>query len=176
MSMSIYTMPDMPENEAERGRAVVRSGALTAINSAALCGIVAEARRQLGTAMALVTIIYQDSAYVVAASGFMPGIYRRSTSFCGHAILTPAEPFVIPDASTDERFAGNPLVEGGDGVRFYAAVALTDEEALPIGTLCVLDPCPRPKLKADETRCLRLLSAAAMEYLRTAEGSARTPR
>lgn len=165
MSFSIYSVPNTPWNETERSAAVARSGALEIANSPALDAITTEARRRLGAAMAIVTIVHQDWVYVIAASGFLPGVYRRSTSFCGHAILTPTEPFVVPDASMDERFAGNPNVEEVGGIRFYAAVALTDDGGLPLGTLCVLDQQPRAPLTREETDSLRLLSSAAMAHL-----------
>jgi GAF domain-containing protein len=163
MSISIYTMPALPDDEREREQAVLRSGALKVRDPSALEAITAEARRQLGTSRAIVVIIYQDEAYLIATSGMDAGVYRRSTSFCGHAILAPDRPFVVPDAQADARFAGNPFVDADDGIRFYAAVALTDGAGMPIGTLCVLDSLPRDGLTPAQADTLTRLSHAVMQ-------------
>ena len=48
------------------------------------------------------------------------------------------EPFVILDASIDERFAGNPFISDGL-IRFYAGTAVRDAAGFAIGVLCVTD-------------------------------------
>ena len=152
-------------NEQERERAVIRSGALGPAYPDRLGQITSNARHRLRGKMALISIIYQDYTHVIAATGFDQGLYRRSTSVCGHAILTPGKIFVVPNAALDERFAGNPFVEDPEGIRFYAAAALMAEGGLPIGTLCVIDTRARIGLSVDEAQALRSLAAAAMDSL-----------
>jgi PAS domain S-box-containing protein len=64
-------------------------------------------------------------------------------SICKVALLEN-ERMVVPDTLEDARFACNPLVAGGPGLRFYAGQILKSAEGLPLGTLCVLDTTPRP--------------------------------
>lgn len=162
MSVSVYSVPGRPDNEVERRLAVSRSGALLGRRSESLDRITEEARRTLGTAAAIVTIIDDDACYVISASGSRTCAHRRSTSFCGHAILTPNRLFIVPDAHLDDRFAGNPFVEQHAGIRFYAAAALVSARDLAIGTLCVLDDKPRAGVSDAEAVALKALADAAM--------------
>ena len=133
-------------NEAEREQAVIRSEALNATGLAALQKVVDQASALFGTPMAAVSIIFRDWQYLISAKGIDPGVYRRSTSFCGHAIMTPDQVFVVPDATTDPRFAGNPVVLDDPELRFYAGTPLLDADGLPLGALCVLDRKPHAAL------------------------------
>lgn len=45
----------------------------------------------------------------------------RTVSFCAHAVASDAS-LVVEDATKDPRFAGNPLVLGKPGIKFYAGV------------------------------------------------------
>jgi len=63
-------------------------------------------------------------------------------SICARAMLRPEE-MVVPDLRADPRFAENPFVAAGPGLRFYAGEVLLSPEGLPLGTLCVLDTVPR---------------------------------
>lgn len=85
----------------------------------------------------------------------------RDWAFCNHAILCPYEIFVVEDASTDPRFAENPLVLNDPNIRFYAGVPLVSSEGYPLGTLCVIDQKPR-KLTADQELQLKLLTQRLM--------------
>ncbi|MDN3685286.1 GAF domain-containing protein [Vibrio sinaloensis] len=53
------------------------------------------------------------------------------------------EPFIIPNALEDERFADNPLVTGEPNIRFYAGVPLVYQDNTKLGTLCIIDSKPR---------------------------------
>ena len=54
----------------------------------------------------------------------------------------PSAMLVVPDATADPRFAGNPLVTGAiGGIRFYAGAPLMHEGAA-LGALCVIDQKP----------------------------------
>ena len=66
----------------------------------------------------------------------------KEYAFCGHAINTPNDVFIVQDARKDERFHDNPLVTGDPHVIFYVGVPLVSEAGLPLGTLCVIDHKP----------------------------------
>jgi len=65
----------------------------------------------------------------------------RGVSFCGHAIASGEDIFLVPDARTDFRFADNPLVEQHGAVG-YAGVPLIDADGFALGTLCVFNNEP----------------------------------
>jgi len=86
----------------------------------------------------------------------------RDIAFCALAIFQ-SDVFIVPDASQDERFSGNPLVVSEPKIRFYAgATLMTDGQAL--GTLCVLDRVPRT-LSPEQLEALRALSRQAQAQL-----------
>lgn len=142
--------PPRPSNEAERQATLDRSGVLDAEGQPDLQDIVELASMICGVPIALVSIVDRDRQFFCAKVGLEADETPRDVSFCGHAILG-TQPFIVPDASADPRFADNPLVTGPPYIRFYAGVPLVlDGHA--IGTLCVIDTAPRA---ADE----RLLDA-----------------
>ena len=165
MSFTIYSPPALPANERQRERAVCHSGAMIPHRGDEFHDILSVACSALRVHTALVTIIHEDCAHVIASSGFETGVYRRSTSICAHAILEPSGMLVLPDARLDDRFAGNPSVADPNGIRFYAAAALFAPGKLPLGTLCVFDQAPRAALTGKEASILRSLAAAVMDGL-----------
>lgn len=93
--------------------------------------------------MALVSLVDQDRQWFKARVGVDLKQTPRRQSFCAHAILSPSDIFVVPDAREDVRFHDNPLVIGKPDVRFYAGVPLKGPSGHALGTLCVLDSRPR---------------------------------
>lgn len=175
MSIATCRIPDKHPDEEQRERAVIQSGALTLVQRQALTPILNVVRDELGVAGSGITIIYQESAILVAATGFPVGVYDRATSFCAHAILSPDEPLIISDTRNDERFCGNPFVGDADGVLFYAAIVLVDDDNLPLGTLWVFDAKPRDALSSGEIAFLRRVSQAVMALLRRHAGANAAP-
>lgn len=116
-----------------------------------------------GTPMAVVNLIGDGRQFFKAEVGLGVRETPLDTSFCSKAILEE-EFLVIPDATRDPRFHGNPLVTGEPGLRFYAGALLRTADGHAIGTVCVLDVVPR-ELTALQEKTLRVLARQVMKQL-----------
>jgi len=140
-----YSPAARPWDEAERQRAVDGSGLLEASGDPELERIIGSAAEIFGTPMAAISIIDHDRQVFPAQIGLGATETPRTVSFCAHAVLDATHPFCVTDATTDPRFAGNPLVLSGPQIRFYAGVTLIDASGQPLGALCTLDRKPRDR-------------------------------
>jgi PAS domain S-box-containing protein len=122
--------------------------------AAALCGV----------PIALVSLVEADRQRFLARTGLGATQTPRNVSFCAHAMLG-TEPFVIPDAARDARFADNVLVTGAPHIRFYAGAPLLDPDGVPLGALCVIDDKPRAGLTPLQVQGLTLLARQVMQEL-----------
>jgi diguanylate cyclase (GGDEF)-like protein/PAS domain S-box-containing protein len=118
-----------------------------------------------GAPIALISLIDAERQWFKANVG-LPGVNEtpRDVAFCAHAIASEDEHFEVPDATLDQRFAGNPLVTGRPDIRFYAGVPLTLAGGARVGTLCVIDREPR-RLDESQLRLLRSLAGVATNAL-----------
>lgn len=116
-----------------------------------------------GTPIALVSLVDQGRQWFKSRVGFEPTETPREVAFCAHAILD-SRTFVVEDATLDPRFAGNPIVTGGEGIRFYAGAPLETASGHRLGTLCVIDRQPRTLSPEDEA-ALRIIARQVMVQL-----------
>ena len=117
--------------------------------------------------VALITITTEDRNWFKARFGTDICESPRDISFCTWAIRG-AGVFEVPDLSADERFITNPLVSGVLGVRYYAGMPIViDGHA--IGTLCLLDFTPRPRLDEAGRESLSQMAALAVTLIRMRE-------
>ena len=91
----------------------------------------------------------------------------RTVSFCSHTIGRHGI-YEVPDALVEPLFAGNPLVSGAPGVRFYAGRALRTGDGHAVGTLCVIGREPR-ELTDEERSLIDALGAWVEAELRRLE-------
>ncbi|MFO1406397.1 MAG: GAF domain-containing protein [Steroidobacteraceae bacterium] len=166
--------PQTPPDEPERQAALERTGALGPGRNADLQDIVELAARICGVPIAVVSLLDRDRQFFKARVGLEAQETPRDVSFCGHAILGTG-PFVVSDATQDERFADNPLVTGPPNVRFYAGVPLFVDERYPVGTLCVIDRQPR-ELDERMRDSLERLARIARLHLQELADRSRHPR
>jgi diguanylate cyclase (GGDEF)-like protein len=122
----------------------------------------------------LVSLIDRDRQWFKSRAGAVISCTTRSISFCGHAILQD-ETMVVENATTDDRFADNPLVTASPNLRFYAGHPLHAPNGLPIGTLCLLHPVPRVFSRGDRGR-LKDFAKLVEGYIRLRNLSEQTRR
>lgn len=117
-----------------------------------------------GVPVALVSLVDDERQWFKANIG-LGGVQEtpRDVAFCAHAIAG-SELFEVPDASTDARFAGNPLVTGAPDIRFYAGAPLVMPGGERVGTLCVIDRQPR-QLSPEQKAQLQQLASLVMHAL-----------
>jgi EAL domain-containing protein (putative c-di-GMP-specific phosphodiesterase class I) len=120
-----------------------------------------------GTPIGLITLLDSERQWFKSKRGMEGEGSRRVDAFCDLTIRS-SRPLVVPDAARDVRFARNPFVTGGDGIRFYAGVPLEIEPGLRLGSLCVIDRVPR-RLGADVRSLLERLARCAVERLLQSE-------
>lgn len=145
--------PTLPPNEIERLAALHELGILDTPPEERFDRIVRVAQYTFEVPIVLVSLVDRNRQWFKARTGIDETETSRDISFCGYALLHPAA-LVVPDATKDPRFAGNPMVVGEPGIRFYAGQPLQGAQGYPLGTLCIIDRCPRQ------------LSAAQLEILR----------
>ena len=121
------------------------------------------AKRLFGVPIALVSLVDENRQWFKSCIGLDVNETPRDISFCGHAILGK-EPFVIPNASEDERFADNPLVLHEPHIRFYAGCPLRAPDGRKLGTLCIIDRKPRNLGKDDLEALVDLASMVEREF------------
>lgn len=137
--------------------------------------IVQLAQRLTGCRIALVSLIDRDRQWFKSKVGLDVDETPREFAFCAHAVAAD-DVLVVPDATRDERFSGNPLVRGAPSIRFYAGVPIRAEtqqhpsNRVPLGTLCVIDDKPRD-FDPDDVKLLSEL-AHVVETLITARTAA----
>lgn len=155
----------MPENEAQRLAALRRLLLLDTPPEERFDRIVEFAAGEFGVPMALISLVDSERLWLKAKTGLDVCEAPRSTSFCGHAIVS-RETMIVPDATLDPRFFDNPLVTGEPGIRFYAGAPLALTDGHRLGTLCLLDTAPRT-FDALDLAILGTLRDLAVEELKT---------
>jgi diguanylate cyclase (GGDEF)-like protein len=111
--------------------------------------------------IALVALMDKDRLWFKSRHGLAVEQLEREIAFCAHAIMRPEQLMVIEDLRADPRFADNPLVRGGPGIRFYAGAPLCDAGGHALGTIAVLATEPR-SFGAVQRELLRDLAVSVM--------------
>lgn len=130
--------PGVPQNESARVRKLRELDILDTLPEADYDDIVRLAAYICQTPIALISMVDTDRQWFKARHGLDVSETPRDISFCAYAILGE-NVFIVPNATEDDRFAGNPLVEEEPEIRFYAGAPLISSEGFALGTLCVID-------------------------------------
>jgi diguanylate cyclase (GGDEF)-like protein len=131
------------------------------------------ASQMLGLPIALISLVDRDRQWFLSRVGLEARETGRDVAFCAHAICGN-EVMVVGDATRDERFRDNPLVQGDPHIRFYAGAPLHSREGHNLGTLCVIGSQPR-QLTGNERQLLEDLAALVMQRLEGLRSSWRCP-
>lgn len=155
----------LPLNELERLAALHEYDVLDSSCEESFEAIVWLASRITGCPIALISLLDKDRQWFKARVGLEARETHRDMAFCGYAILDPTRPLIVDDATTDPRFADNPLVLGAPHIRAYAGVPLVTPGGHALGTICLIDKQRRTWSEGD----LDALTALARSVVTTLE-------
>jgi len=154
----------IPIDDSHRLAALRRSNLLDTPREVVFDRITRLASRLLGTPISLLSLIDEDRQWFKSKVGLDIEQGSREASFCGHAIDHDGV-MVVPDATSDERFADNPWVTEDPSIRFYAGAPLRTADGHTLGTLCAIDKKPRHDFSEDDKQTLRDLADIAMAQI-----------
>ena len=147
----------MPVQEAERQAELDRYLQFGRLPEKAFDDITAIVAQICETPIAYISLISRGRQFLASERGLNMTETPRAGSFCTHAILTPEDVMLVPDATLDPRFADSPFVTGPPYVRFYAGAPLVSPRGYALGSLCAMDDKPR-QLRPDQIQALAGLS------------------
>jgi signal transduction histidine kinase len=110
--------------------------------------------------VALIALVDKDRNFMKSAYGVETREAPRESALCSHAISNQVNLTIIPEADKDARFQNDPIIYK-DGMSFYAAAALTDDQGYRLGTLCIFDNKPR-ELNATQLKALESMADHVM--------------
>ena len=149
--------PDIPADEEQRLATLRALHLLDTPPEERFDRITRLASRVLGAPIAVVSLVEEERQWFKSSHGLEVTETRRDVSFCGHAINAD-DTFVIEDATHDERFHDNPLVNDEPSIRFYAGQPIHASDGHRVGTICVFAPEPRA-FSSDDRQALQDLGA-----------------
>lgn len=153
-----------PANEDQRIALLNSFGVLDTLPQKAFDDITALASAICGTPIALISLVDSNRQWFKSRVGLEAEQTGREVAFCSHAILNPAEVMVVEDATQDERFRDNPLVTEAPDIRFYAGAPIVTDDGMALGTVCVIDRCPR-QFDASQRQALHSLASLVVTLL-----------
>jgi signal transduction histidine kinase len=156
--------PAIPSSERSRLNDLVEYGILDTAAETDFDDITKLASAICRTPISLVSLVDDRRQWFKSHHGLDVPETPKDFSFCAHAINTPSEIFIVPDATKDERFFDNPLVTDDPQVIFYAGVPLVSPKGNALGTLCVIDHNPKV-LTPDQLTALKSLSNQVIAQL-----------
>jgi len=160
--MNAMTAP-IPQNEKKRLKVLWQYEVLDTVPEELFDDLTELAARICEAPIALISLVDEKRQWFKSKVGITVSETSRDVSFCAYAI-TQGELFIVPDATRDERFAGNPFVTSEPKIRFYAGAPLITPDGHALGTLCVIDKVPR-ELRPEQKQALVILARHVVSQL-----------
>ncbi|WP_373235831.1 sensor domain-containing diguanylate cyclase [Cohaesibacter celericrescens] len=151
------------QNELERLRELEKYAILDTSSEESFDRITRIAQKIMDVPIALITLVDEKRQWFLSKQGITFDETPREISFCTHAIQKD-QPFIVHDATQDERFKHNPMVNEAPNVQFYAGIPLKSALGYNLGTLCVIDTKPRD-ISLDEIDILRDLASIVIDEI-----------
>jgi diguanylate cyclase (GGDEF)-like protein len=126
-----------------------------------------------GTRIAAISLADKDRFFIKSLVGAELPETAYEDLFCAHAVKEP-DLLVVPDASSDTRFANHPFVTSTPYVRFYAGAPLIAPSGHVVGTLCVADQVVRD-LNDSQKQVLKILARQVIAQLELRSQSIHDP-
>jgi PAS domain S-box-containing protein len=158
-----HDAPPLCANEEARLAALLRYRVLDTAAEASFDQLTRLAAQICGMPIAVVSLSDQDRQWFKSCVGLEESETPRDQAISEYAIRQPGI-FIVPDASTDPRFATHSMVTGPPHIRFYAGQPLVTPDGHAIGTLCVMDRVPRA-LSQEQADALRTLADQVVTQL-----------
>lgn len=153
----------IPENEAERLKALSKYNILDTLSEEEFDRLTKLASIICGVPIALIGLIDQNRQWFKSKIGLEGSETPRELTFCQYAI-TDNKIMQVQDATKDSRFVDNPFVTGEPDVRFYAGYPLIDPDGYALGTLCVIDKKANA-LTTEQQEALALLAEEVVSQI-----------
>lgn len=137
--------PQIPSNEQERITALRSLHILDTPPDSLYDRIVQTAQSVFDVPIVLISLVDTQRQWFKSKVGLATDETQREVSFCAHAICETvvddleSRLFEVQDATTDPRFANNPLVRGNPWIRYYLGFVLQSSDHQNLGTFCLID-------------------------------------
>lgn len=136
MTLRFFSPARRPDDEARRQAVLAGLGP---IDETQLVPIVQEAADLFDARIALVTLVGESDVRIAGAVGLEKGVVPRAAAFCSHTIVEADGTLCVPSFHQDDRFAGNPIVNGPIQPHSYLGASIVVDGAR-VGAVCVIDP------------------------------------
>ena len=159
------TRTSSPDDEAERLDALQMQLALDSVARMSYDDLTLLAAAVCAAPVALLSLLDGPQHSIKSCHGITAERFSADGSFGMPGILGARQMVEVPDAAADPRFADSPLVRAEPAIRFCAALPLTTDTDLTLGTLWILDYRPR-RLEPRQRAALEALGRQAAAELK----------
>lgn len=147
-----------PRFEQQKNEVLQRYRILNGVDIHIAEEIAATAAKVFGVPMVLASLNERYRKWYRSTHGVPNPLLENLMGFCAHANLSE-HAFAVADARTDDFLACHSAVIEEPKVAFFAGAPLRDPDGKRFGTLCLLDPRPRPEFGLEQISLLESFAA-----------------